>query len=95
MENLASTNNGCPAAKPAINLLVQKKSKKKKKKQQQNNNGNTRLMCGIYLKLTTKTLELRQSHRSSIFIDNFEQPLFITLVFPLLSLYQEIPPRTN
>ena len=43
-------------------------------------------MCEICPKVTIKTLEGRQWHRSGVFIVNFEQISLIALVFPVLTL---------
>ena len=64
---MTSTNDGCPAVKPAIIYLFK------------GNNGNTGLMCDICLKMTAKTLEQCQCHRPSIFIGNSEKSTFIAL----------------
>ena len=50
------------------------------------NNGNTKTICEIYSKLTTKTPERRHRRPSGIFIVNVELVLHITLVFPMLTL---------
>ena len=44
-------------------------------------NKNTRKRCEISLKLTTKTLERRQWHRSDVFIVNFEHISLCSSVF--------------
>ena len=54
------------------------------------NNGTTRTKCEICTKLTIKTLERRQYHRSGVFIVNFEQISHIFLLFPLLTLSKSI-----
>ena len=48
-------------------------------------------MCEICSKLTIKIPEWRQWRRSGVFIVNFEQILYIFLVFLFLNLNKEIP----
>ena len=55
------------------------------------NTGNTRTMCEIFFKLTTKTLERWQWRRFGVFTVNFEQISHIALVFPLLNLNKYMP----
>ena len=50
------------------------------------NNRNTRTRCEICSKLTIKTPEWRQRHRSGVFIVNFEHTLHLVLLFLLLTL---------
>ena len=50
------------------------------------NNRNTRTRCEICSKLTMKTPEKRQWHRSGVFIVNFEDISHLFLVFLLLTL---------
>ena len=51
------------------------------------NNRNTRTTCEMCLKLTTKTPEQHQWHRSDAFIVNIEQILYhLVLVFLRLTL---------
>ena len=50
------------------------------------NNRNTRTRCKTCSKLAIKTPELRQWHRSGVFIGNFEHILYLVLVFLLLIL---------
>ena len=50
------------------------------------NNRNTRVKCEICSKLTRKTPERRHSHRSGVFIVNFEHISHLALVFLLLTL---------
>ena len=50
------------------------------------NNRKTRNRCEICSKLTIKTSERRQWHRSGAFIVNFEHISHFFLVFPLLTL---------
>ena len=50
------------------------------------NNRNSRKRCEICSKLTTKTPEIRQWVRSSVFIVNFKHFLHLFLVFLLLTL---------
>ena len=50
------------------------------------NNRKTRNRCEICSKLTIKTSERRQWHRSGTFIVNFEHISHLFLVFPLLTL---------
>ena len=45
------------------------------------NHLNTKTMCAVFSKLTIRISERRQSRRSGVFIVNFEQILFIILVF--------------
>ena len=49
-------------------------------------NGRTIGIFEIYSKLTMKASELRQRHRSGVFIVNFKQILLIVLKFLLLIL---------
>ena len=49
-------------------------------------NRETRTMCKIYSKLTTKTTERRQCRCSVVFIINFEQILHMFLLLLLLTL---------
>ena len=51
-----------------------------------NRNTNTRTRCEICSKLTIKTPERRQWHRSGIFIVNFKYISHLVLVFLLLTL---------
>ena len=53
--------------------------------------GKTRLKCEIYSKITRKTSEQCQWHRSSDFIINFEHISHIILVLPLLTLNKWMP----
>ena len=55
------------------------------------NTRNTMTMCEIYSKLTIKAPERRQWRLSGVFIINFVQILLTVLVFPLLTLTNEIP----
>ena len=55
------------------------------------NNRNTRTRCEICSKLTTKTREWRQWHRSGVFIVNFEHIPHLLLVFLLLTLNIWLP----
>ena len=50
------------------------------------NNRNTRTRCEMCSKLTIKTPERRQWHRSGVFIVNFEHISHLVLVFLLLTL---------
>ena len=50
------------------------------------NNRNTRTCCEICSKLTIKTPERHQWHRSGVFIVNFEHISHLVLVFILLTL---------
>ena len=50
------------------------------------NNRNSRTKCEICSKLTIKTPELRNWHRSGVFIVNFEHISHIVLVSLLLTL---------
>ena len=55
------------------------------------NKRNTRTRYEICLKLTIKTPERRQWHRSGVFVANFEHIPHIVLVFLLFTLTREIP----
>ena len=55
------------------------------------NSRNTRTRCEISSELTIKTPERRQSHRSGIFIVNFEHISQLVLVFLLLTLNMQLP----
>ena len=46
----------------------------------------TRARCEMCLELTARTPEWRQLLCSGVFIDNFQQTLYIHLVFPLVTL---------
>ena len=54
------------------------------------NNKNTRRRCEICSKLTLKTPEWRQWHRSGVFIINFEHLSHLFLVFLLLTLNKQM-----
>ena len=54
------------------------------------NNRNAETRCEICSKLTRKTPERRQWHRSGVFIVNFERISHLVLVFPLLTLRREM-----
>ena len=54
-------------------------------------NENIKRMCKIYLKLTIKTPEGQQWPHSVLFIVNFEEIIYTTLVFSLLTLIAFIP----
>ena len=55
------------------------------------NNRNTRTRCEISSKLTIKTPERRQWHRSGMFIVNFVHISHLVLVFLLLTLSKQMP----
>ena len=55
------------------------------------NNRNTRTSCEIYLKLTIKTPERSQWHRSGVFVVNFEHTSYPVLVPLLLTFSRQMP----
>ena len=55
------------------------------------NNKNARTMCEICSKLTIKTPERPNWHRSGVFIVNFEHNSHLVLVFLLLTLSRYMP----